>query len=136
MSSGEQHALPTESGFSSVWRVTFPSVSAEASPNGISSKCEPFYLGWPMPQTKPAKPLPSSGPQREPSTNRGRCVAVGPIRQLDRQIQSQFYERTALARDKAAVLRGGTRSLATDTVTPDEEIKNPYLLEFLGLKDE
>jgi len=58
------------------------------------------------------------------------------IRQLDRQIQSQFYERTALSRDKAAVLRGVTRSLATDTMTPDEEIKNPYLLEFLGLKDE
>jgi hypothetical protein len=34
------------------------------------------------------------------------------------------------------VLRAGTRSLATDTMTPDEEIKNPYLLEFLGLKDE
>jgi DUF1016 N-terminal domain len=27
------------------------------------------------------------------------------IRQLDRQIQSQFYERTALSRDKAAMLR-------------------------------
>jgi predicted nuclease of restriction endonuclease-like (RecB) superfamily len=58
------------------------------------------------------------------------------IRQLDRQIQSQFYERTALSRDKAAMLRGGARSLAIDTITPDEEIKNPYLLEFLGLKDE
>jgi predicted nuclease of restriction endonuclease-like (RecB) superfamily len=58
------------------------------------------------------------------------------IRQLDRQIQSQFYERTALSRDKATVLRAGTRSLATDTMTPDEEIKNPYLLEFLGLEDE
>ena len=58
------------------------------------------------------------------------------IRQLDRQIQSQFYERTALSRDKATLLRGGARSFATDTMTPDEEIKNPYLLEFLGLKDE
>ena len=58
------------------------------------------------------------------------------IRQLDRQIQSQFYERTALSRDKAAMLRGGGRSFATDAMTPDEEIKNPYLLEFLGLKDE
>jgi len=26
-----------------------------------------FHLGWPMPQTKPAKPLPSSEPQREKS---------------------------------------------------------------------
>ena len=31
------------------------------------------------------------------------------VRQLDRQINSQFYERTALSRDKAAMLaRGGT----------------------------
>ena len=58
------------------------------------------------------------------------------IRQLDRQIQSQFYERTALARDKATMLRKGTRSHTGDAVTPDEEIKNPYVLEFLGLKDE
>jgi predicted nuclease of restriction endonuclease-like (RecB) superfamily len=58
------------------------------------------------------------------------------IRQLDRQIQSQFYERTALARDKAAMLRKGSRSHTGDAVTPDEEIKNPYVLEFLGLKDE
>jgi DUF1016 N-terminal domain len=34
------------------------------------------------------------------------------IRQLDRQIQSQFYERTALSRDKAAVLRGGARRVS------------------------
>jgi predicted nuclease of restriction endonuclease-like (RecB) superfamily len=58
------------------------------------------------------------------------------IRQLDRQIQSQFFERTALSRDKAAMLRSGTRTLASDAITPDEEIKNPYLLEFLGLRDE
>jgi predicted nuclease of restriction endonuclease-like (RecB) superfamily len=58
------------------------------------------------------------------------------IRQLDRQIQSQFYERTALALNKRAMLRKGTRLQASDTTTPDEEIKDPYVLEFLDLKDE
>jgi predicted nuclease of restriction endonuclease-like (RecB) superfamily len=58
------------------------------------------------------------------------------IRQLDRQIQSQFYERTALSRDKAALLGEGDQSRASDNLTPDEEIKDPYVLEFLGLKDE
>jgi predicted nuclease of restriction endonuclease-like (RecB) superfamily len=58
------------------------------------------------------------------------------IRQLDRQIQSQFYERTALSRDKAALLGEGDQSRAGDSLTPDEEIKDPYVLEFLGLKDE
>lgn len=58
------------------------------------------------------------------------------VRQLDRQIQSQFYERTALSRDKAAMLEKGARPKPGDAVTPEEEIKDPYILEFLDLKDE
>jgi predicted nuclease of restriction endonuclease-like (RecB) superfamily len=58
------------------------------------------------------------------------------VRQLDRQIDSQFYERTALSRDKVAMLRKGQRQKPEDAVTPEEEIKNPYVLEFLDLKDE
>lgn len=56
-------------------------------------------------------------------------------RQLDRQIQSQFYERTALSRNKAAMLRKG-RAKAEDVVTAEEEIEDPFVLEFLDLKDE
>ena len=58
------------------------------------------------------------------------------VRQLDRQIQSQFYERTALSRDKAAMLEKGSIPRPEDAVTPEEEIKDPYVLEFLGLEDE
>lgn len=58
------------------------------------------------------------------------------IRQLDRQIGSQFYERTALSKNKSAMLQKGTLSIPEDRVSPDEEIKDPYVLEFLGLKDE
>jgi predicted nuclease of restriction endonuclease-like (RecB) superfamily len=58
------------------------------------------------------------------------------VRQLDRQINSQFYERTALSRNKAAVLSKGEKALPEDRVNPAEEIKDPFVLEFLGLKDE
>ncbi|MFZ0931354.1 MAG: PDDEXK nuclease domain-containing protein [Syntrophobacteraceae bacterium] len=58
------------------------------------------------------------------------------VRQLDRQINSQFYERTALSRNKAAMLRKGETALSEDFVCPEEEIKDPFVLEFLGLKDE
>jgi predicted nuclease of restriction endonuclease-like (RecB) superfamily len=58
------------------------------------------------------------------------------VRQLDRQINSQFYERTALSKNKAAMLKKGQKALTEDIVTPEEEIKDPYVLEFLGLKDE
>ncbi|TSA16940.1 DUF1016 domain-containing protein [bacterium] len=58
------------------------------------------------------------------------------VRQLDRQIASQFYERTALSRNKAAMLTKGSRPQPGDKLTPEEEIKDPFVLEFLGLKDE
>ncbi|HBO5260282.1 TPA: DUF1016 family protein, partial [Pseudomonas aeruginosa] len=58
------------------------------------------------------------------------------VRQLDRQINSQFYERTALSKNKAAMLVKGAVPKAEDTVTPDDAIKDPYVLEFLDLKDE
>ena len=58
------------------------------------------------------------------------------VRQLDRQINSQFYERTALSRNKAAMLTKGETALPEDRVLPEEEIKDPFVLEFLGLRDE
>lgn len=58
------------------------------------------------------------------------------IRQLDRQIDSMFYERTALSRNKAAMLTKGARALPSDKVTPQEAVKDPFVLEFLGLRDE
>ena len=58
------------------------------------------------------------------------------VRQLDRQINSQFYERTVLSKNKATMLAKGQEVLPEDVVRPEQEIKDPYVLEFLGLKDE
>ena len=58
------------------------------------------------------------------------------VRQFARQLDSMFYERTALSRNKAAMLTKGAVAKPEDAVTPDEEIKDPLVLEFLGLKDE
>ena len=58
------------------------------------------------------------------------------VRQLDRQINSQFYERTALSKNKAAMLTRGRKARPGDAVIPEEEIKDPFVLEFLDLKDE
>jgi predicted nuclease of restriction endonuclease-like (RecB) superfamily len=58
------------------------------------------------------------------------------VRQLNRQIGSLFYERTALSRNKAAMMHKGEIARSEDAVSPEEEIKDPYVLEFLGLKDE
>jgi predicted nuclease of restriction endonuclease-like (RecB) superfamily len=58
------------------------------------------------------------------------------VKQLERQIGSQFYERTALSKNKAAMLTKGARTKPEDVVTADEEIRDPLVLEFLNLKDE
>ena len=58
------------------------------------------------------------------------------VRQLDRQIGSQFYERTALSRNKSAMLRKGSLASAEDSISADEQVRDPLILEFLGLKDE
>lgn len=58
------------------------------------------------------------------------------IRQLNRQIGSQFYERIALSKNKSAMLEKAEKVESSDTVTPEEAIKDPFVLEFLNLKDE
>ena len=58
------------------------------------------------------------------------------VRQLDRQINSQFYERTALSKNKAAMLEREGKLRPEDRVLSQEAIKDPLVLEFLDLKDE
>jgi predicted nuclease of restriction endonuclease-like (RecB) superfamily len=41
-----------------------------------------------------------------------------------------------LSKNKVAILKNGSRSEPSDFVSPEEAIKDPYVLEFLGLKDE
>lgn len=52
------------------------------------------------------------------------------LRQLERQVNSLFYERTALSRDKAAMLTKGAAARPEDAVTPEEEIKAPTCWSF------
>ena len=47
------------------------------------------------------------------------------VRQLDRQIGSQFYERLALSHAKAAMLQEQGTASSDDVVTPEEAIKDP-----------
>ena len=58
------------------------------------------------------------------------------VRQLNRQIGSKFYERTLLSENKAAMLEKGTVPEASELIAPEEQIKDPFVLEFLDLKDE
>lgn len=54
-------------------------------------------------------------------------------RQLERQITSLYYERLLMSQHKAPVVQEAKEKLAT--VEPEQFIKNPYVLEFLDLKN-
>jgi predicted nuclease of restriction endonuclease-like (RecB) superfamily len=58
------------------------------------------------------------------------------VRQLDRQISTLFYERLLLSRKKAAMLKRVAGESREESLAPEEEIKDPLVLEFLNLKDE
>jgi len=53
------------------------------------------------------------------------------VRELKRAINSALYERTGLSTDKAAVLAAHT---GTQPLQVADVVKNPYVLEFLGLE--
>ncbi|SKB87821.1 Predicted nuclease of restriction endonuclease-like (RecB) superfamily, DUF1016 family [Soonwooa buanensis] len=56
------------------------------------------------------------------------------VRQMERQINSQLFERLLLSNDKESVLAVARNEKLP--VTPQEIIKDPMVLEFLGLRRE
>lgn len=58
------------------------------------------------------------------------------VRQLDRQIATLFYERTISSRNKAAMLRKTSGARRDGFPGIEAELKDPFVLEFLDLKDE
>ena len=115
-----------------------------------------FYLGWPNPQTVSAE-LTDAGIRQTPSAKsvswprfplpwshyvrllsitdhnargyyeREALLGGWSARQLDRQVASLAYQRTR-----------GTRSSSTkeETLPADAHVRDPFVLEFLNLKDE
>ena len=57
-------------------------------------------------------------------------------RLLHKKIDSMLYERTALSRKPEKLIREELNALReTDEITPDLVLQDPYLLDFLGLRD-
>lgn len=58
------------------------------------------------------------------------------VRTLDRQMSTLFYERTALSRDKAKMLAKHAKARPGEALSVAEAVRDPCVLEFLGLKDD
>lgn len=59
--------------------------------------------------------------------------AVWSTRQMDRQISTLYYERLMASRDKVPVIHEAQEKL--NTLHPTQFIHDPYVLEFLNLKE-
>src|SRR4030042_2084681 len=55
-------------------------------------------------------------------------------RQLERQITSFYYERLLASKNRLPVKREADKRAKQLNVAPEEQIKDPYVLEFLGLQ--
>ncbi len=57
------------------------------------------------------------------------------VRDLQRQINSLYYERLHMSHDKAPVIQEMQKKTPPHAPTPEDLIKDPYVLEFLGIPD-
>ena len=122
-------------------------------------KMRDFYLGWQISPTVSAKlqvvpestvkpnsfPLSWSHYVRlmaiaNPATRalyESEAIRSGwSVRQLDRQISTQFFERVAASANPDQLLTAARHTTPVDAVALRDQIRDPYLLEFLDLKDE
>ena len=58
------------------------------------------------------------------------------VRTLDRQMATLLYERTAASRDKAKMLMKHTAAKPGEQLSAVEAVRDPFILEFLNLKDD
>jgi predicted nuclease of restriction endonuclease-like (RecB) superfamily len=58
------------------------------------------------------------------------------VRQLDRQISTQFFERVTASTNPEPMLAAARKPAPVDPAELQHHIRDPYLLEFLDLKDE
>ena len=56
-------------------------------------------------------------------------------RQLERQISVLYYDRMMLSADKSSTRSDADKNMALAKLEPESFIRNPYVLEFLNLKD-
>lgn len=57
---------------------------------------------------------------------------VWSVRELKRQIDSMYFERSGLSKDKMKL--AGLVEISAEKLTPAQVIRDPYVFEFLGLK--
>jgi predicted nuclease of restriction endonuclease-like (RecB) superfamily len=105
-------------------------VSAQSSPESIAQTPSAQFKAWPafrLPWSHYVRLLSVSDTAAREFYEREALHGGWSVRQLDRQIASLAYQRT-----------GGKRALtqSAEADDPNAHIRDPFILEFLNLKDE
>lgn len=117
--------------------LTYSHVGASFAPEFLTPEIFQTVSGkFPLPWSHYVKLLSVKSPEARSFYEQEALHGGWSVRQLSRQINTQYYERTLLSRNKAAMLEKGGSPRPEDAVTPEEELKDPFVLEFLDLKDE
>ena len=117
--------------------LTYPTLGASlslemTSPDIFQTLSEQFPLPW----SHYVKLLSVKSPEARAFYEQEALRSGWSVRQLSRQINTQYYERALLSRNKAALLEKETQPRSGEAIAPEDEIKDPFVLEFLDLKDE
>ena len=110
--------------------------SSRGQPGGASARSQQLATAFPLPWSHYVRLLSVKNDAARRFYETEALRGGWSVRQLDRQIATVFYERTALSRDKTAMLTKGVKPRPEDRVSAEEEVKDPLVLEFLNLKDE
>ena len=118
-----------------------PSAKFAATPihptaSGESKDLPALAQAFPLPWSAYVRLLSVKNPQARAFYETEALRGGWTVSQLHRQIGSQFYERTALSNNKVAMLAQSETAELGDVITPEQAIKDPFVLEFLNLKDE
>ena len=143
------HGSPNGRGFSRqnlhnirLFYISYPSdkifqtVSGKSNVNSIEVQLKELLTVFPLPWSAYVRLLTVKNAHAREFYETEALRGGWSIRQLDRQINSLFYERTALSKNKAAMLVKEGEPRPEDHLLPQEAIKDPFIFEFLDLKDE
>ena len=108
-------------------------VSALSSPRTLLEVSQTLSGKFPLSWSHYVRLLSLDEPQKRDFYEEETRRAGWSVRQLDRQINSMLYERVALSKKKGELIKKAEKS--GSLVSAEDAIKDPYVLEFLGLPE-
>lgn len=126
----------TLSGESVATIVLTPSKGSQAGPDATLEHVFQFPSAFPLSWSHYVKLTSVENPNARAFYEAEAIRGGWSVRQLDRQISTQLHERTARSQESAAMPARPRKVWSGDVVSLREEIRDPYLLEFLNLRDE